>query len=48
MYTGINCDEIMFEGRVEATERLNLLYDEVTRHYHVIGDLTAAMAKKNM
>ena len=35
----------MFEGQVETSERLNLLYDEVTRHYHVIGNLTAAMAK---
>ncbi len=46
MYTGLNWDEIMFEGRVESTERLDLLYDEVIRHYHVIGNLTAAMAKK--
>ena len=45
MYNGINCDEIMFEGRVETSERLNLLYDEFTRHYHVIENLTAAMAK---
>ena len=46
LYTGLNCDEIMFEGRVKATERLNLLYDEVTRHYHVIGNLRAAMARR--
>ena len=45
VYTQLNCDEIMFEGHVETSERLNLLYDEVTRHYHMIGDLTAAMAK---
>ena len=44
VYTGLNCEEIMFEGHVEATERLNLLYDEVTRH--VIGNLTAAMARR--
>ena len=36
----------MFEGQVEASERLNVLYDEVTRHYQVIGNLTAAMAKR--
>ena len=46
MYTGLNFDEIMFEGRVELTERLNLLYDEVSRNYHVIGTLAAAMARK--
>jgi hypothetical protein len=28
----------MFEGKVETSERINLLYD-VTRHYHVIGNL---------
>ena len=45
-YTGLNFDEIMFEGRVESTERLNLLYDEVTRHYHVIGNLRAAIVRR--
>ncbi len=35
----------MFEGRVEPNDRLNLLYNEVTRHYHVIGKLTVTMAK---
>ena len=46
VYAGLNCDDIMFEGRVETPERLNLLYDEVMRHYHVIGNLRAAMAKR--
>jgi hypothetical protein len=36
----------LFEGQVESSQRLNLLYDDVTRHYHVIGSLTGAMAKK--
>jgi hypothetical protein len=45
VYTSLNCDSIMFEGQVETTDRINLLYDDVTRHYHVIGNLTAAMAK---
>ena len=45
VYVGLDCDSIMFERQVEASERLNLLYDEVT-HYHVIGNLTAAMAKR--
>ena len=46
VYTGLNCDEIMFEGRVEATESLRLLYDEVTRRYHVVRNLTTAMARR--
>jgi hypothetical protein len=37
VYTGLNCDTIMFEGQVETSERINLVYDDVTRHYHVIG-----------
>ena len=45
VYAVLNCDEIMFEGRVETSERLNLLYDEVTQH-HVIGNLRAAVAKR--
>ena len=35
----------MFEGQAEPSERLNLLYDDVTRTYQVIGKLTAAMTK---
>jgi hypothetical protein len=45
VYDGLNCDSIMFEGQVESSERLNLLYDDVSRHYHVIENLTAAMTK---
>jgi hypothetical protein len=36
----------MFEGQVETSERLNLLYDDVARHYHVIGSLTGAISKQ--
>ena len=46
VYTGPNCDEIIFEGRIETPKRLNLLNDEVTRHYHVIGIQTASVAKR--
>jgi hypothetical protein len=46
VYEGLDGDSIMFEGQVESSERLNLLYDDVTRHYHVIGNLTTAMAKR--
>jgi hypothetical protein len=44
VYEGLNCDSIMFEGQVDASERLILLYYDVTRHYHVIGNLTGAIA----
>ena len=36
----------MFEGQVDPSKHLNLLYDDVERHYHVITNLTGAMAKK--
>jgi hypothetical protein len=44
VYTGLNCESIMFEGQVETSDRINLLYDDTSRHYHVIGSLTGAMA----
>jgi len=36
----------MYEGHVDSSKHLNLLYDNVERHYHVITNLTGAMAKK--
>jgi hypothetical protein len=36
----------MFEGQVETSDRINLLYEDTTRHYHVIGSLTGAMSKQ--
>jgi len=36
----------MFEEEVDSLKRLNILYDEVEQHYHVIANLTGAMAKK--
>ena len=35
----------MFEGQVDSSMRLNILYDDVECHYYVIDKLTAAMAK---
>jgi hypothetical protein len=46
VYTGLNCDSIMYERQVETSDRFNLLFDDTTRHYHVIGSLTGAMAKQ--
>ena len=46
MYQGLGCDDIMFEGQVDASKLINLLYDDVERHYHVITNLTGAMAKR--
>jgi hypothetical protein len=38
----------MFEGQVDSPKRINLLYDNVERHYHVIVNITGAMAKRLM
>ena len=46
VYEGLNCDSIIFEGHVESSKRLNLLYDDVTRHYHIIRILIAAMVRR--
>jgi len=36
----------MYQGHVESDKRINLLFDDVIRHYHVICNLTGAMAKR--
>jgi hypothetical protein len=33
VYTGLNCDSIMYEGQVEKSERISLLYEDTTRHF---------------
>jgi hypothetical protein len=42
LYSGLRCD-IMFDGQVTKSQRINLLYDD--QHYHINTNLTAAMAK---
>ena len=46
VYQGLSCENIMFEGRVESAKRLNLLYDDVERHYHVNTNLMESMARR--
>ena len=45
VYGGLQSEDVIFEGRVASERRVNLLYDDVTRHYHVIANLTGAMSK---
>jgi len=35
----------MFEGQIYSPKRVDLLYDDVSRHYYVITNMTGAMAK---
>ena len=37
---------MIFEDQVTFEKRVNLLYDEDNRHYHVITHLTGAMSKR--
>ena len=37
VYHGLSCDDIMFEGQVDSSKRLNLLYDDVECHYQLYG-----------
>ena len=46
VYQGLACEDIMFEGQVDSSKRINLLYDNVEHQYHVIVNITGAMTKK--
>ena len=46
VYGGLQCADIIFEGKVTSEMRVNLLLDDVTRHYHVIANLTGSMCKQ--
>jgi len=46
VYDGLRCDSILFEGQVESSKRINLLFDDVNRHYYLITNLTGALAKR--
>jgi hypothetical protein len=48
VYGGLDCEDIIFEGQVTSEKRVNLLYDDVNHHYHVIANLTGAMAKRHV
>jgi len=46
VFGGLNCGDIMFDGQVESEKRINLVYDDVKRHYHVINSVTGARARR--
>jgi hypothetical protein len=46
VYRGLACEDIIFEGQVVSTKKISLIYDDVEQHYHVIVNITGAMAKK--
>ena len=46
VFGGLNCEDIIFDGWVESEKRMNLVYDDVKRHYHVINNFTGAMTRQ--
>jgi hypothetical protein len=50
VYGGLRCEDIIFDGgHVESDdETIHLFYDDTTRHYQVITNVTAAMAKRHV
>jgi hypothetical protein len=46
VYDGLNPGRFMFSGNSVSAKKLYLLYDEKDKHYNVITNLQAAMAKK--
>ena len=43
---GLDCEDVIFDGQIKSEKGINLLYDDVNRHYHVIANLTGAMVKR--
>jgi hypothetical protein len=46
VYQVLACEDVIFEGHVDSPKKINLLYDDVEQHYHVIVNITGAMTKK--
>ena len=46
VFSGLNCEDIMFDGQVHTEKGINLLYDDVARHNHVILNITGSMVKR--
>ena len=46
VFGGLSYDDIYLDGQVESEKRINLVYDGVKRHYHVINNLTGVMARR--
>ena len=39
VYQGLACEDVIFEGQVDSPKKINLLYDDVEQHYHVIVNI---------
>jgi hypothetical protein len=48
VYSGLECEDVVFAGQVQSEKRLNLLYDAANRHYNIITNITGAMAQRHV
>jgi len=46
VFRGLNCEDIIFDSQVESEKRINLLYDDVTRHFHAISSVTVVLSRR--
>ena len=46
VFNGINPDRVMFSGNCLSSKKFHLLYNADTKHYSVITNIKAAMAKR--
>ena len=46
VFNGLNPDRVMFSGNSLSAKKFYLLYNANTRHYSVITNIKAAMAKR--
>jgi len=46
VFRGLDCKDIMFDGQVDSEKRINLVYDDVQHHYHVVNSVTGALPRK--
>ena len=46
VYHGLSCEDVKFEGLVDAFKRINLHYENVERYYQVINKFKGAMARR--
>ena len=46
VFEGLDCEDVIFDGKSICEKSINFLYDAVNRHYHVIANFTGAMVKR--
>ena len=46
VFSGLNTDRVVFTGNSLSSKKLYLLHNADTKHYSVITNIKAAMAKK--